>query len=170
MTQISNKFNGKNYLLGIFIDLSKAFDTVDHKIVKQKLEHYRIKKNLSWFKNYLTSQNQYIQYDSNDNSDIDNNSNNNNNDNNNNNNNDNNNNGNSNNNKNFEQTELLDIICGVQQGSILGPLLVVLYINDLCFVSQFLKPIMFADDTNLFCSNKKIKLIFESKFGTSKNI
>ena len=40
--QINNKLNDKNYLLGIFIDLSKAFDAVDHKIVKQKLEHYRI--------------------------------------------------------------------------------------------------------------------------------
>ena len=112
-----------------------------------------MEKNLSWFKNHLTSRNQYIQYDSNNNSDINNNSNNNNNDN-------NNNDDNSNNEKNFEQTELLDIICGVQQGSILGPLLVILYINDLCFISQFLKPIMFADDTNLFCSNKKIKLLY----------
>ena len=45
-------------------------------------------------------------------------------------------------------------------GSILGPLLFLLYINDLCFISQFLKPIMFADDTNLFCSNKEIKPLF----------
>ena len=71
-----------------------------------------------------------------------------------------NNNNNKNINSNFEKTELLDIICGVPQGSILGPLLFILYINDLCFVSQFLKPIMFADDTNLFCSNKEIKPLF----------
>ena len=42
----------------------------------------------------------------------------------------------------------------------LGPFLFILYINDLWFVSQFLKPIMFADDTNLFCSNKEIKPLF----------
>ena len=126
----------------------------------QKLENYGInRKNLSWFKSYLTNRKQYIQYDSNcNNNDI--------------------NNDNSNNNKkkninsNFEKTELLDIIYGVPQGSILGPLYFMLSINDLCFVSQFLKPIMFADDTNLFCSknNKNKTVIFESNFGTWKNI
>ena len=66
--QISNTFSDKNYLLGIFIDLSKAFDTVDHKILIQKLERYGINgKNLSWFKKYLTNRKQYIQYDSNNN-------------------------------------------------------------------------------------------------------
>ena len=44
--------------------------------------------------------------------------------------------------------------------SILGPLLFILYRNHLYFISQFLKPIMFADDTNLFCSNKEIKPLF----------
>ena len=53
--QISDSFNDKSYFLGIFIDLSKAFDTVDHKILLKKLQHYGIKgKNLSWFESYLT--------------------------------------------------------------------------------------------------------------------
>ena len=119
--QISNTFNDKNYLLGILIDLSKAFDTVDHKIFIQKLKHYRINgKNLSLFKN-LTNQKQYIQCDSNYNNGINNNNSNNN----------------KNINSNFEHTELLDIICGVSQGSILRPLLFILYVNDLCLLSQF---------------------------------
>ena len=122
--QISNTFNDKNCLLGTFIDLSKAFDTVDHKILIQKLEHKRINgKNLSWFKSYLTNRKQYIKYDSNNNNYIKNNNNNNNN---------------KNINSNFEKTELLHIICGIPQGSILGPLLFILYTNDLYFVSQFL--------------------------------
>ena len=57
---------------------------------------------------------------------------------------------------NFEKTELLDIIFGVPQASILGPLF---FILDM-FYTQFLKPIKFADDINLFCSNKEIKPLF----------
>ena len=109
--QVSNTFNDENYLLGIFIDLSKAFDTADHKILIRKLEYYGINgKNLSWFKNYLANRKKYIQYDNNNNVNINNNNNN-------------------NINSNFEKNELLNIIFGIPQGSILGPLLFILYIN-----------------------------------------
>ena len=63
-------------------------------------------------------------------------------------------------NDNNGKTDLLKIICSVPQGPILGPLLFIIYINDLCQVSDILKPIMFADDTNLFCLSNHIKNLF----------
>ena len=51
-------------------------------------------------------------------------------------------------------SDLLNVICGVLQGSILGPKLVILYINDLCNISTLLKFILFTDATNIFCSGK----------------
>ena len=54
--QIGDSFNDKNYFLGIFIDLSKAFDTVDHSILLKKLEYFGIKgTSISWFQSYLST-------------------------------------------------------------------------------------------------------------------
>ena len=109
----------------MFVDLSKAFDTVDHQILLKKLEYYRINGNyLRWFENYLEDRQQFISFEHN-------------------------------------STKKATVTCGVPQGSILGPLLFLLYVNDLRHASKILNPIMFADDTNLFFSHSDINVLFE---------
>ena len=121
---INNSFEKNHFTLGVFIDLSKAFDTVDHYILITKLKQYGIQgNNIRWFESYLSNRKQYIAY-------------------------------------NNKSTSFKDITCGVPQGSILGPLLFLIYVNDLPNVSDMLGSIIFADDTNLFFSKNKIKTIF----------
>ena len=59
--QMSNELDRKQFSIGIFIDLSKAFDTLDHEIVLAKLNHYGIRGMAnSWFSNYLENRKQYF--------------------------------------------------------------------------------------------------------------
>ena len=109
--QVSNAFGNNNFALEIFIDLSKAFDTVDHNILLEKLSMYGVKgNNRKWFRSYLSNRKQYIQFQNDDKKEIPN---------------------------------SLTIKCRVSQGSILGLLLFIVYVNDLYRASTILKSIMF---------------------------
>ena len=113
--KIKETIDNKKYGCGIFIDLRKAFDTVNHNILLNKLEHYGIRGTaLQWFKSYLYNRQQYVFH-------------------------------------NGESSSLQYITCGVPQGSVLGPLLFLLYINDLPNISKVLQFYLFADDTNIYC-------------------
>ena len=116
---IAQNFDNGKSTLGFFIDLSKAFDTVDHQILLKKLKHYGVnEKTLTWLRSYLFQRKQYIE-NSND------------------------------------IKYLLEIDYGVPQGSILGPLRFLIYVNDF-YLGSIFKNIMFDDDTNLFLSNENI--------------
>ena len=95
----------------IFLDFSKAFDTLDHEILLYQLKYYGIKdKALFLFRNYLTNRRQYTELGG-------------------------------------VKSNLSSIKTGVPQGSILGPLLFLLYINDIADITKHLKIIIYADDT-----------------------
>ena len=60
------------------------------------------------------------------------------------------------------KSECLDIVCGVPQGSVLGPMLFNMYINDICNVSKSLKFILFADDTNILVSGENLQQLLST--------
>ena len=99
---------------GFFLDLQRAFDTVNHGILLKKLEHYGKRDTaLAWFESYLSNRRQLV----------------------------------SNNGYSFS---LCDITSGAPQGSVLGPLLCLIYINDLQNATSLLSFYLFADDTNFY--------------------
>ena len=111
---ITNAIDNGKFTIGVFIDLKKAFDTVDHNILVTKLDHYGIRGVAKkWLSSYLENRKQYVCFNGTD-------------------------------------SGFLPVSCGVPQGSILGPSLFLLYINDLCNVSTRLTSILFDDDTSCF--------------------
>jgi len=113
-------------MVGLFLDFSKAFDTLDHQILLSKLQLYGIHNtSLNWVKSYLSNRSQYVEFDS-------------------------------------VQSNITKLLCGVPQGSILGPLFFLLYINDLVNISSFLFYILFADDSNAFFADKDLDTIIKT--------
>ena len=120
---IRSALDSKKIAAGIFVDLQKAFDTVNHEILIQKLNHYGVRGTVNkWFLSYLTNRSQSVSI------------------------------------LGFE-SDILPIKHGVPQGSVLGPLLFLIYINDLNNAICYSKVFHFADDTNLLnISNDPSKL------------
>ena len=123
--KVITEIEKKKHVIGIFIDLSKAFDTIEHGILLDKLEHYGIRGKLhTLIKSYISCRTQ--------------------------------------------QTKILGMSSdkcfvkyGVPQGSVLGPLLFLIYINDIVSSTTLGEFILFADDTNIFIVDENEKTAYE---------
>lgn len=100
--------------INIYLDLSKAFDTLDHQILLNKFKYYGVQNmSLNLLNSYLCNRQQYVVF-------------------------------------NDVYSDFKPISTGVPQGSILGPLFFIIYLNDLSRVCNMFKPVIYADDTTLF--------------------
>jgi len=118
--QITASLDSGHNVVGLFLDLRKAFDTVDFEILLRKLSFYGVRGNaLLLCRNYLSGRSQSVLYAG-------------------------------------ERSDILPVTCGVPQGSILGPLFFLVYINDMINSLSVSQPILYADDTNIFLTGRDL--------------
>ena len=123
-----------NIVSSTFIDIRKAFDSVNHKILLDKLEHNGVRgQTLQLFTSYLSNRMQYISVNDN------------------------------------HCSSMIPVTCGVPQGSILGPFLFLVYINDLPTCTDS-KMILYADDAVLICQDKSIHALKTKTGKELKNV
>ena len=126
--------NNRMYQLTVFCDLTKAFDTINHCILSDKLQVYGIRGPAhNWFSSYLKSRHQYTVFSN-------------------------------------TSSHRKNITCGVPQGSVLGPLLFLIYINDIALCTNNLKFILFADDTNIYLQGRDLNLLQDTMNRELENV
>ena len=124
--KIYQTLNNKAYSIGIFIDYSKAFDTIDHNILLGKLERYGVRGSpLQLFRSYLSNRQHKTKIQDH-----------------------------------FSSSKSINI--GLPQGSILSPLIFILYINDLNYISDSFAKTLFADDTTLTFTNDNFNTLIQT--------